>query len=167
MINEKRSPYSVRIRENTEQKKPPYLDTFHTVNTWGLWILRDIMITKINMRYLTTDLNEKVVIFILHCLSLFFLCWYNLCQIFKFLMKHPFINTIVNNCLLAVECVTLLYKTFLHKNFSAPFYKVFAMNMDAYIQVLSKFDLVVGNMKWNLRSHYSRSAKSIFKCFNL
>ena len=25
------SPYSVRIRENTDQKKTPYLDTFHTV----------------------------------------------------------------------------------------------------------------------------------------
>ena len=26
------SPYSALMRENTDQKKTPYLDTFHTVN---------------------------------------------------------------------------------------------------------------------------------------
>ena len=28
----RKSPYSVRIQENTEQKKTPYLDTFHAVS---------------------------------------------------------------------------------------------------------------------------------------
>ena len=29
----RKSPHSVRIRENTDQKKNVYLDTFHTVNS--------------------------------------------------------------------------------------------------------------------------------------
>ena len=28
-----KSPYSVQIRENTDQKKTPYLDTFHTMRS--------------------------------------------------------------------------------------------------------------------------------------
>ena len=32
-----KSPYSVLMRENTDQKKNPYLDTFYTVKYWSMW----------------------------------------------------------------------------------------------------------------------------------
>ena len=34
-----KSPYSVRILENTDQKKTPYLDTFHSVSDFHTFVI--------------------------------------------------------------------------------------------------------------------------------
>ena len=46
----RKTPYLFRIQEHTDQKKTPYLDTFHTV------VMKDIFLSKWMLNILKNDL---------------------------------------------------------------------------------------------------------------